>query len=83
MNETQVKVTEILLELTALEEVSLSASLTTDLALDSLKMVMILIQIEDAFGIELQESDMNPFLLKTGEDIVTLVEKYKAVNSDE
>lgn len=77
MNETQVKVTDILLELTALEEVSLSASLTTDLALDSLKMVMILIQIEDAFDIELQESDMNPFLLKTGEDIVTLVEKYK------
>ena len=77
MNETQVKVTEILLELAALEEVSLSASLTTDLALDSLKMVMILIQIEDAFGIELQESDMNPFLLKTGEDIVALVEKYK------
>ena len=53
-----------------------NASLQEDLALDSLAMVMLLIEIEEAFGIELDESDMNPFELNTVQDVIVLVSKY-------
>ena len=51
-------------------------SLQADLSLDSLAMVMLLIEIDEAFGIELDESDMNPFELNTVQDIIVLVSKY-------
>ena len=54
-----------------------SAELVNDLSMDSLKMVMLLIMIEDNFDIELDESDMNPFDLITVQDVVSLVLKYK------
>ena len=47
-----------------------------DLALDSLLMVTLLVEIEEAFEIELDESDMNPFDLVTAQDAVDLVKKY-------
>ena len=39
-------------------------------------MVALLIELEDSLNIELEESDMNPLMLKTTEDIVKLAEKY-------
>lgn len=54
-----------------------SAELVNDLSMDSLKMVMLLVMIEDRFDIELDESDMNPFALITVQDVVSLVLKYK------
>ena len=53
-----------------------SQTLTEDLAMDSLRLVMLLVMIEDAFEIELDESDMNPFVLLTAADVVELVSKY-------
>ena len=53
-----------------------SQTLIEDLAFDSLRMVMLLIMLEDSFEIELDESDMNPFLLKTVDDVVALTNKY-------
>jgi acyl carrier protein len=54
-----------------------SLDLVGDLALDSLRMVMLLVMIEDVFEIELDESDMNPFKLRTVNDVINLVSKYK------
>lgn len=54
-----------------------SLDLVSDLALDSLRMVMLLVMIEDVFEIELDESDMNPFKLRTVNDVINLVFKYK------
>lgn len=54
-----------------------SLDLVSDLALDSLQMVMLLVMIEDVFEIELDESDMNPFKLRTVNDVINLVSKYK------
>ena len=51
-------------------------TLLGDLAFDSLRMVLLLIALEDSFGIELEESDMNPFALNTVCDVICLVEKY-------
>lgn len=51
--------------------------LLSELNMDSLCMVMLLVMIEDVFEIELDESDMNPFLLLTVQDAIDLVAKYK------
>ena len=50
--------------------------LVEDLAMDSLRMVMLLVSLEDVFEIELDESDMNPFALITVGDVVALAMKY-------
>ena len=70
------KIREIIFELSGMEITDNNASLQEDLALDSLAMVMLLIEIEEAFGIEFDESDMNPFELNTVQDVIVLVSKY-------
>lgn len=74
--ETFDKIFEILKELSSVESIELENKLIEDLALDSLAMVTLLLEIEDSFGMELDESDMNPFDLITVQDIVDLVERY-------
>ena len=73
---TEEKIREILFELSGMEITDNNASLQEDLALDSLAMVMLLIDIEEGFVIELDESDMNPFDLQTVNDVIKLVERY-------
>lgn len=70
------KVIEILAELSGTENISLENHLQNDLGLDSMLMVTLLLDIEEKFEIELNESDMNPFDLNTVQDVVSLVEKY-------
>ena len=83
MNEIEITVVEILENLGVENVDDFSAKLIEDLGLDSLKMVTLLIEIEDAFGIELDESDMNPFDLVTVNDIVTLARKYVSEDGGE
>lgn len=71
------KISGILSELSGIKEIKPEDNLKEDLALDSLSMVTLLIEIEDELGIQLDESDMNPFDLNTVEDAVKLVEKYR------
>lgn len=70
------KVKEVLFELSGEEITDNSVTLQEDLALDSLLMVTLLIEIEDAFSIELDESDMNPFDLDTVQSVIDMVSKY-------
>ncbi len=70
------KVIEVLTELSGTENISLENHLQNDLGLDSMLMVTLLIEIEEKFEIELNESDMNPFDLNTVQDVIALVEKY-------
>lgn len=70
------KVKEILSKLSGEEAVTNESTLQGDLTLDSLLMVTLLVEIEEAFEIELDESDMNPFDLVTAQDVVDLVKKY-------
>ena len=67
---------EIIGSICGLEVDSQDKSLSDDLGIDSLGMVALLIELEDSLNIELEESDMNPLMLKTTEDIVKLAEKY-------
>ena len=58
------------------DTVKITDDLQEDLLFDSLAMVMLLVEVEEEFNISLKESDMNPYLLKTVSDIVSLVKKY-------
>lgn len=70
------KVKGILSELTDDEAIDNSATLQGDLTLDSLLMVTLLLEIEEVFGIELYESDMNPYDLTTVQSVIDMVAKY-------
>ena len=71
------KVKKVIADLSGEEQVHNQASLQTDLALDSLSMVMLLVEIEEAFHIQLKEADMNPFELTTVQDVIHMVEGYR------
>ncbi len=72
----EAKVKDILLELSGQEEVDNEALLQEDLTLDSLAMVTLLVEIEDTFSIQLDESDMNPFDFETVQNVIDMVKKY-------
>ena len=57
------KIKGILCELSGLDSIETTAHLQEDIALDSLMMVTMLVEIEEAFDIQLDEADMNPFEL--------------------
>ena len=76
MNEVQKQVIHVLEEISLSSIDRTSLTLAGDLDLDSLRMVMLLITLEDTFHIEFGQSDMNPFLLITVEDVIQLVDKY-------
>lgn len=70
------KVKAILSELSGEDTIDNASALQEELALDSLMMVTLLMEIEDTFAIELDESDMNPFDLETVQSVIDLVMKY-------
>lgn len=74
------KVAEILKSMSGEAEVSSEDSLENDLALDSLALVNLLLDIESEFKIELNETDLNPFDLITVGDVIELVRKYTGDN---
>ena len=76
------QVIEILEDISTEKISDTSMSLLKDLSLDSLSLVMLLVMIEDVFGIELDESDMNPFDLITVQDVIELVDKYTMENGE-
>ena len=80
---TNAQVVELLESISLKTVEDLSLTLVGDLGLDSLKMVMLLVMIEDSFEIELDESDMNPFALITVEDVIDLVAKYTVSEKEE
>ena len=77
------KISKILSELSGIEEIKPENDLKEDLALDSLSMITLLLEIEETFEIELDESDMNPFDLNNVEDVIDLVDKYGGIKNEE
>ncbi|MBE6604924.1 MAG: acyl carrier protein [Ruminococcaceae bacterium] len=77
------KVCVILSELSGTETICLEHELQSDLGLDSLQMVMLLMMLEESFQITLDESDMNPFDLINVWHVVNLVENYVGGKNNE
>ena len=75
--EIKEQIIEILEDICTKKISDTSTELISDLSMDSLCMVMLLVMIEDTFEIELDESDMNPFALVNVQDVIDLVTKYK------
>ena len=73
---------ETLSDISGVDEISMSDELQNDIGLDSLGLVTLLIELEEGFGIELDESDLNPFNLVTVFDITELIEKYLEVSDE-
>lgn len=77
------KVCVILFELSGIETICLEHELQSDLGLDSLQMVTLLMTLEENFQITLDESDMNPFDLVNVWQVIDLVEKYAGGENNE
>lgn len=69
-------VDEILKEKSFCEIIMPDLKLNEDLGLDSLNMVELMVELEEQFNIEIEESDLDPATLQTVEQIYSLVEKY-------
>lgn len=79
---TEEQVLDILADL-ALTKPAPEMTLLEDLQLDSLRLVMLLVTLEDTFAIELDESDMDPFALVTVQDVIDLAQKYTGEVKDD
>lgn len=77
------KLSEIIKELSGKEQFSIEDRLQEDIGLDSLGMVMLLIEVEEKFSLELNETDMNPFELSSVKDVINLIKKYLDEGSEE
>lgn len=69
-------VNEILKEKSFCENIMPDLKLNEDLGLDSLNMVELMVELEELFNIEIDESDLDPAALQTVDQIYALVEKY-------
>lgn len=69
-------VNEILREKSFWEDITSELKLNEDLGLDSLNLVELMVELEDKFNIEIDESDLDPAALQTVDQIYALVSKY-------
>ena len=69
-------VNEILKEKSFCDDITAELKLNEDLGLDSLNMVELIVELEERFNIQIDESDLDPAALQTVEQIYALVEKY-------
>ena len=77
MNDLQrKKLMDVLSQLSGVENIHEGDFLLTDLGLDSLALVNLLVMLEEAFGFEFSPSDLDPFALSAVEDVMLLVAKY-------
>lgn len=70
------QVNEILKEKSFCDNITAELKLNEDLGLDSLNMVELMVELEERFNIEIDESDLDPAALQTVEQVYALVAKY-------
>ena len=72
------RINHILTEMCFLDSIpNGEASLRDDLGIDSLRLVELIIALEDEFSVEFDESDLDPAALQTVDDITCLVGRYQ------
>lgn len=74
--EIKLRLENLMRRIVPVEVFDLQLSLKDDLGIDSLALVNVLVQLEEAFNITIDISDLSPENMKTMEDLYTLVEKY-------
>lgn len=76
MKDVKEGVFKILSDLSGVSVNEAQMKLVEDIGLDSLMLVTMLIEIEEEFNIELNESDMNPYDFTTAGDVIAMTERY-------
>lgn len=76
------RVCKILNKLSGMQEIDEKMSLIDELGFDSLLLVTLLIEIEEEFQIQLEETDMNPYDFIYVSDIADMVERYVGDNNE-
>lgn len=71
------RIDAILKEKSFLDEIQPEQKLKDDLGMDSLSVVELIVDLEEAFDVEIDESDLNPEELQTVGQIYELVRGYK------
>lgn len=69
-------INKILKEKSFCENIKPEFRLHDDLGLDSLRMVELMVELEEQFNIVIDETDLDPAELQTVDQIYALVEKY-------
>lgn len=69
-------VEEVISETVGGVNVTVEQELKTDIGLDSLSLVAVIVGLEEKFKIEFNESDLDPSRIIQVQDLVELVEKY-------
>lgn len=76
MNSTKEIINAIITEKRFSDTIAADMKLSEDLGFDSLSLVELIVDLEDRFDIEIDESDLDPSQLKTVAQIYSLVDKY-------
>ena len=76
MDNTNEIINSILTEKRFSDTITADMKLSEDLGFDSLSLVELIVDLEDRFDIEIDESDLDPSQLKTVAQIYSLVDKY-------
>ena len=76
MDNTKDIINSILREKKFSDTITSGMKLSEDLGFDSLSLVELIVDLEDRFDIEIDESDLDPGQLKTVGQIYSLVDKY-------
>ena len=76
MDNIKAVINSILSEKRFSDTITADMQLKEDMGFDSLSLVELIIDLEDRFDIEIDESDLDPGQLKTVGQIYTLVDKY-------
>ena len=76
MDNTKAVINSILTEKRFSDTIAADMKLSEDLGFDSLSLVELIVDLEDRFDIEIDESDLDPSQLKTVAQIYSLVDKY-------
>ena len=69
-------VEEVIIDAVGGDNVTFEQELKTDIGLDSLSLVAVIVGLEEKFGIEFDESDLDPSKIIRVQDLVDLVGKH-------
>ena len=69
-------VEQVISETVGGDSITAELELKTDIGLDSLSLVAVIVGLEEKFGIEFDESDLDPSKIIRVQDLVELVGKY-------
>ena len=72
----EARVKNVISDICQVDEVEKSSVLRGELGLDSLSMILLLVELENVFNIQIKEEDLNPLEIVTVENVIYLVEKY-------